>query len=146
MMRELVRSMNEVVFMNREPACGSRVKTIFILILLAAVPVSSGVIFGSSWFSWIGLALIAVALLWLAIEGWRALFLPWPKYRLVQVNTKPMLDEFLRLGWTLSGEQREPTDTEPREYLLEWLREGDPPTPDLSKLSGDAYGSSTHHH
>jgi hypothetical protein len=74
--------------------------------------------------------LIALACLLITYDFYR----PSPKYRLVRVNTKPMLDEFLRLGWTLREERREPGDNETPEYLLEWLRESDPPPPDMSKL------------
>ena len=126
--------MNKVVFMPAKPA-DRHLKTAAVLILIAAFPLSSGIIFRSSWLSWVGTTLIGVTCLWLAIEGLCALILPWPKYRLVRVNSKPMLDEFLRLGWTLREEQPKPIADEQREYLLEWLRKDDPPAPDMSKLS-----------
>jgi len=132
--------MNKVIFMHQKPVHCPRPKTVPVLILIAAVVVPSGIIFRSSWLSWIGLTLIGVACLWLLIAELRALFLPWPRYRLVQVNSKPMLDEFLRLGWTLREERRELGHDESCEYLLEWLREEDPPRADMSKISDPTDG------
>jgi hypothetical protein len=131
--------MNKVVFIPAKPP-NRRLKAVAVLILIAAFPLSSGLIFRSSCLSWVGITLIGVACLWGVIEELCALILPWPRYRLVQVNSKPMLDEFLRLGWTLREAQPKPTDNEPREFLLEWLREEDPPPPDLSKLSQKSTG------
>jgi hypothetical protein len=123
--------MNKVEFMHKEPPWGGPIKLSLLLILIAAFPLSSSVIFHITWLVWVGVALIMAACLLIAYHFFR----PSPKFRLVRVNTKSMLDEFLRLGWTLREERREPGDNESPEYLLEWLRESDPPPPDMSKLS-----------
>jgi hypothetical protein len=52
------------------------------------------------------------------------------KPRLAKVHSKALADEYVRLGWTLRKELRAPGLGEPYEYLLEWLREGEPPDMD----------------
>jgi hypothetical protein len=54
---------------------------------------------------------------------------------MAKAHSKLVADEYVRLGWTLRREFQEPGDDEPYEYLLEWLREGDPMSIDFSKFT-----------
>jgi len=58
-----------------------------------------------------------------------------PRARMAKAHSKLVADEYVRLGWTLRREFQEPGDDEPYEYLLEWLRQGDPMTIDFSKFT-----------
>jgi hypothetical protein len=54
---------------------------------------------------------------------------------MAKAHSKLIADEYLRLGWTLNHEFREPEDDEPYEYLFEWKRDGEPTQIDQSKFS-----------
>jgi hypothetical protein len=50
------------------------------------------------------------------------------KPRLAKVHSKGLAEEYQRLGWTLKDQFSAPAETEPYEYVLEWLHQGEPPT------------------
>jgi hypothetical protein len=56
------------------------------------------------------------------------------KPRLAKVHSKGLAEEYERLGWTLKERFRAPGETEPYEYLLEWLHQGEPPAIGQRKL------------
>ena len=59
------------------------------------------------------------------------------KPRYAKAHSKRVADEYLRLGWTLRHEFHVEPDEEPYEYFFEWDKEGEPVSPDWSKL-GDS--------
>jgi hypothetical protein len=46
--------------------------------------------------------------------------------RFAKAHSQLVADEYVRLGWTLRKELREPEDDEPYEYLFEWCNEDEP--------------------
>lgn len=56
------------------------------------------------------------------------------KPRMAKAHSKQVADEYLRLGWTLRREFRNPADAEPYEYFFEWLREDEPVSIDWSRF------------
>src|SRR6185503_9912318 len=104
----------------------TRIKIISVLILIGEMPLSVGKIFNSSWSIWTGLALIGLASSWFLIDFlyqvWR--WIRSPKRLTVQTESKPVADEYLRLGWTLIREFDGAAHGESSSYLLEWLRDG----------------------
>jgi hypothetical protein len=56
------------------------------------------------------------------------------KPRLAKVHSKGLAEEYQRLGWTLKEQFRTSRETEPYEYVLEWLRQGEPPAIGERKL------------
>jgi len=51
------------------------------------------------------------------------------KPRYAKAHSQAVADEYMRLGWTLRKQFRSAEAKEPYEYLLEWLRAGEPDYP-----------------
>ena len=102
-----------------------RVKVIAVLVLVAAYPLSAGILARSAVLTWTGIALIALAcILFLAVFSAQL----WDRHRagkprVVVVWSKWAADEYARLGWTLRPELAKPRNGAPS-YFLQWLREG----------------------
>ena len=53
---------------------------------------------------------------------------------MAKAHSRPVADEYLRLGWTLQSEFYAEGDDEPSEYLLTWVHSEEPLTIDWESL------------
>jgi hypothetical protein len=60
--------------------------------------------------------------------------MPHNKARLAKAHSRLVADEYLRLGWTLVHEFREPPQNEQYEWLFEWRRIDEPVPIDWSEF------------
>jgi hypothetical protein len=57
-----------------------------------------------------------------------------PNPRMAKAHSRPVADEYLRLGWTLQSEFYAEGDEEPSEYLLTWDHSEEPLSIDWESL------------
>ena len=55
------------------------------------------------------------------------------KPRLAKAHSSYIANLYVQAGWTIRTEFRVREDEEPYEYILEWLRDGEPVRPELPR-------------
>jgi hypothetical protein len=72
------------------------------------------------------------AWIWILSAVWSCITCPPPKVALAK--SPNLVDEYLRLGWTLADEFREVSQPDQVEYFFEWRGPGKPVHPDRRKF------------